>query len=226
MLPRPIASPHNCCHCNSWLGNWWKLADGLFYPPYFFWVYWTNCRAKWASVGITFIKLKMCLNILLPVLKKRRSGKIMRAPRATWQSCANVFDLFPLLLLLVLPPLRDDDDLYNLVAPRRMLHNNKEAKSKLLTGTASSDLRNNKTKSSSTALHDPTAQCCPYFLSAARPGIAYFTAGRRCETKKRRLNIFLLPSVPFFFCCSCWNVDIVDMIVCKFAPLWWGKFTY
>lgn len=96
-------------------------------------------------------------------------------------------------------PLRDDDDLYNLVAPRRMLHNNKEAKSKLLTGTASSDLRNNKTKSSSTALHDPAAQCCPYSLSAARPGIAYFTAGRRCKTKKkRRLNIFFFPSFLLF----------------------------
>lgn len=159
----PIASPHNCCHCNSWLGNWWKLADGVSFPSLFL-VYWTTCHSKWTSVGITFIKLKMGLNILLPVLKtqKKKSGKIMRAPRATWQSCANVFDLFPLLLLCCSStPLRDDDDLYNLVAPRRMLHNNKEAKSKLLTGTASSDLRNNKTKSSSTALHDPAAQSTP-----------------------------------------------------------------
>lgn len=215
MLPRP--SPPLIIAVIATVG--WEIDGNLLMvifslPSSFFWVYWTTCRAKWASVGITFIKLKMCLNILLPVLKKRRSRKIMRAPRATWQSCANVFDLFPLLLLLILPPLRDDyDDLYNLVAPRRMLHNNKEAKSKLLTGTASSDLRNNKTKSSSTALHDPAAQCCPYFLSAARPGIAYFTAGRRCETKKRRLNIF------FFLLCLSFLLFLLKCRHCRYDCL-------
>lgn len=98
------------------------------------------------------------------------------------------------------PPLRDDyDDLYNLVAPRRMLHNNKEAKSKLLTGTASSDLRNNKTKSSSTALHDPAAQStapAPSLLLGLALHTLRLVGAVRQKTASKH---FLFPSLPFIF---------------------------
>lgn len=112
------------------------------------------------------------------------------------------------------PPLRDDDDLYNLVAPRRMLHNNKEAKSKLLTGTVSSDLRNNKTKSSSTALHDPAAQSTAptpsLLLGLALHTLRLVGAVRQ---KKRRLNIF------FFRLCLLFLLFLLKCRHCRYDCL-------